>query len=260
MLPVLPSIAIPSFRKVDLSSRFLVLFFFPSGDDQLNEAREKGLVTDADINMEMALQSTAGMPAGDDEDAAPTPLDEDLRSDLPLFDPGHHHEPMQYNTTMDIDHHAAYAAYDNQSTLSAVDYPEDPSDYQAAAAVIAARRATTCSTEDALAGMLFDTIVSPQTVIPQHREARLEAPEAASATKPKISKAAAAAAAAEEEAAGVVDLRALMSTGALDASKEGMFPEMMPLSPGLLAGLSAELCRTESGNGARLPVARELFS
>ena len=217
--------------------------------------------------MEMALRNTT--PMNDEEepeelDIAPNPQ-EDLRKDLPHFDPGNQHQLLQYEPIVAADHHL-----DNHDMHAMCDdtygqhiLPTDhcePSDYQAAAAVIAARRHTTCSTEDALAGMLWDTILSPQTVIEHHREAAIEAPELASATKPKISKVEAAAA----SPAGGVDLRALMSLGALDAAKEkdGMYPGMMSLSPGLLAGLSAELCATENGEGGagKLPVIRELFN
>jgi len=253
------------------------------------EAREKGIVTDADIQMEMALRSTAGLTEGDvaamndvtigdQEEEANKALDEtDLNQ---VLDPS-----AAAAAAAAVAGFAAYEQLQKQqqgnNKIGAENCtsqlpPSDPSNEGVVNVMEgAARRFTTYSSEDALAGMLFDTIVSPQTVLPNRApEARnnhndnnnnitgADFPEGASATKPKPTRAEALAAALGDVVPGgpeTIDLKNLMSTGA--ALKECSLPGTMQISPGLLASLSADLeCAQEDDGNGVLPVTRALFT
>ncbi|KAG7673835.1 hypothetical protein Ndes2526B_g02690 [Nannochloris sp. 'desiccata'] len=255
-------------------------------EEQMAEAREKGILTDADIQMEMALRSTAGMTEDDvaamnaiatgvEEEEAKT-LDE---TDLNLvFDPS-----AAAAAAAAVAGIAAYEQLQKQLQGNNKDGAENcssqipPSGPTTEGIEIemeaAARRFTTYSSEDALAGMLFDTIVSPQTVLPNRApEAHnnddinknitgVDFPEGASATKPKPTRAEALAAALGDLGNGgpdCIDLKNLMSAGA--ALNECSLPGTMQISPGLLASLSADLeCPQEGDGNGVLPVTRALF-
>lgn len=267
-------------------------FILFAGDEQKTEAREKGILSEADVQMEMALRSTAGMT--DDDTAA-----------MNAFSTGEEEKTMEQNEIQPL----AYNPSDN-ANIAAMAAAAAAANAAAAAAGLAcfeqmqkqfnenthaaaetcslqlptsgpttegveieiqaaARRFTTYSSEDALAGMLFDTIVSPQTVLP-NRAAEAgnhnlipisECPEGASATKPKLTRAEALAAAMgglNTAGADGIDLKELMTTGQQQAAlMECSLPGAMQISPGLLASLSADLeCPQEDGI---LPVTRALF-
>jgi hypothetical protein len=250
------------------------------------EAREKGILTDADIQMEMALRSTAGMTEDDvaamnaittgvEEHEAKTLDETDLNM---MFDPSaaaaaaaavagiaayeQLQKQQQGNNKIDAENRFLQLPSFGPTNEGTVHEME-----------AAARRFTTYSAEDALAGMLFDTIVSPQTVLPNRApETRknhdisnnnvtgVDFPEGASATKPKPTRAEALAAGLGDSVPGpeAIDLKNLMSAGA--ALNACSLPGTMQISPGLLASLSADLeCAQEDEQNGVLPVTRALF-
>ena len=258
------------------------LFFLP-GDEQKSEAREKGILTDSDIQMEMALRSTAAMT---DEDTAAmnAALSTEGEQDKTTTQ---NEVPFVYDPTVTAAAAAAAAAAAGMASFEQLQKqqenkhavqdcslhlpPSGPTTEGIEIDMIAAaRRFTTYSSEDALAGMLFDTIVSPQTVLPNRaNEAKninnndtlmAEFPlEGASATKPKLTRAEALAAAMGELNTDGIDLKELMTTGQQQqALLECSLPGSMQISPGLLASLSADLECPQEGEG-HLPVTRALF-
>lgn len=214
--------------------------------------------------MEMALRSTAGMT---EEDAAA----------MNAITTGQEAKPVdQLDIPFVFEHIQQKQQLDNNKNGSLhLLPPSGPTTESIEIEIEAAtaRRFTTYSSEDALAGMLFDTIVSPQTVLPDRAaEARnlqntnnTGAVVGASATKPKPTRAEALATVFGDLGTGMhegcIDLKNLMSAGQQQAvlNEASLQGGAMQISPGLLASLSADLECPQDGVDVLLPVTRELF-
>lgn len=224
-------------------------------------AKSDGLLTDADIAMELKLRTEACQGEFTVQDASGM-----VHGSLPPLHELHIEGENELGTTVDQE----------------VQVPISPQQLSQRTA----RRATTTSTEDALACILFDAIskadgnmLSPQTVLPPR--AGPKAPTGASTTKPcKPSLA-------DGEHNGYfngielginidqvevhgehkglemalrdpgVDLRAYLDTAA-QAAWDASIHNVMQLSPGTLAGLSVN-DEVEEGCEDRQPLIRQLF-
>lgn len=214
-------------------------------EEQVLQAKSEGLLTDEDISKELTYRSGCdpSQEAGDDG------------SLIPL---------QQLQLTNNI----SYQGLNAVATESIHVQAHDEQDPKLPLQLSPSRRATTVSSEDALASVLYDAIskgegnlLSPQTVVPSRTVPK--APTGASTTKPAKPMAGqfphflAEPGFLEDEEAQGMDLRSFLDT-ATQAAWDKSLQSVMQLSPTALAGLSID--GIGSCDDEQHTLVRQLFS